>query len=115
MEMSLIYLIETAGYFSNCCSVTCVIPMRFLSLFLALLSIQLCAAVLPEYSDIYVPDNCDSFAQPGDHVLVEFEIFYSNGTVAQHVKRPDQLVHFVVQEGVVSSSVRSVCILSMYH
>lgn len=78
--------------------------MRFLPFFLVLLILQLSSAVLPEYTDVFVPDNCDSFAQPGDHVLVEFELFYSNGTVAQSAKRPDQLVHFVVQEGAVSVS-----------
>lgn len=65
---------------------------------------QLCFAVAPTYEDVYVPDNCVNFVEPGDHVLVEYEILFHNGSIAQETKRPDQLIHIVVKDTVEMNS-----------
>lgn len=50
--------------------------------------------------DIYIPQDCDSIVQEGDHALIEFSIQYSNGTELAYLKRPDQLYHIFVESTV---------------
>jgi hypothetical protein len=50
--------------------------------------------------DIFIPDQCESIAKQGDHVLLEYDVIYANGTVGSQIKRPSQLVHVMVETGV---------------
>ena len=44
-------------------------------------------------NDLYVPETCENIAEPGDHLLVEYELKYVNGTVATSLSAPHQLFH----------------------
>lgn len=50
--------------------------------------------------DVFIPDNCDSIAKPTDHVLIEYEVLFQNGSTGLSSKKPEQLFHFVVESTV---------------
>lgn len=63
--------------------------------------------------DVNIPnDGCEVFAQLGDHVLIEFEILFQNGTVGNSVKRPEQLFYFQIDgsEDNINKAVRGMCL-----
>jgi hypothetical protein len=43
--------------------------------------------------DLFFPNDCESLANIDDHVLVEYEVYFSNGTLATSLKKPSQLIH----------------------
>lgn len=59
---------------------------------------------------IFSPDNCESL-HSGDHLLIEFEFFFSNGTAGLSMKKPGQLFHLVLEDSVRLSLV---CLLPMF-
>ena len=46
--------------------------------------------------DLFVPDECDSVVKSGDHLLLEYEVIFKNGTRGSQLKRPSQLFHVIV-------------------
>lgn len=50
--------------------------------------------------DVYVPNNCDKAAAVSDHLLIEYELVYHNGTVRASIKRPSQLLHIQLDDSV---------------
>jgi hypothetical protein len=56
----------------------------------------------PDYTteDVFVPTQCDSFAKPGDHLLLEYSIYLANGTVTSSLKSPSQLYHILLEKSV---------------
>ncbi len=46
--------------------------------------------------DIYVPNNCESVVGTGDHVLLEYEVRFKNGTRGSYLRKPSQLFHIIV-------------------
>mmetsp|Transcript_44126 Transcript_44126/g.32112 ORF Transcript_44126/g.32112 Transcript_44126/m.32112 type:complete len:320 (-) Transcript_44126:56-1015(-) len=43
--------------------------------------------------DIFVPSDCDKVAGPGDHVLMEYRMYFANGSLATSVTKPSLLIH----------------------
>lgn len=43
--------------------------------------------------DVFVPESCENIAEPGDHLLVEYDFRYDNGTIATQRHPPSQLFH----------------------
>lgn len=43
--------------------------------------------------DIYIPYECDRVVGPGDHVLLEYRAYFSNGTLATSHTKPSILIH----------------------
>ena len=43
--------------------------------------------------DVFIPDNCESVAKPSDHLLIEYEIQFHNGSIGSNTKKPQQLYH----------------------
>jgi len=71
--------------------------------FSVLLAFLYCCAVwsssdFTDYTteDVYVPVQCDSIAKAGDHLLLEYVITFSNGTLAAEHKSPEQLYHILL-------------------
>jgi hypothetical protein len=57
------------------------------------------ATVTYTVEDVFIPDDgCESFARSGDHVLIEYDIYHQNGTVASSAHRPDQLFYLQVND-----------------
>ena len=52
-----------------------------------------CSVVSVVINDLYVPETCTNIAEPGDHLLVEYELKYVNGTIATSLSAPHQLFH----------------------
>lgn len=62
--------------------------------------------------DIEVPSECESVASTGDHLLLEYSVFFRNGTAGAYVKRPSQLVHVLLdskEESPILSSLKGMC------
>lgn len=55
--------------------------------------------------DIDVPSECESVASTGDHLLLEYSVFFRNGTAGAYVKRPSQLVHVLLDSKVRVTSI----------
>ena len=53
-----------------------------------------------EFEDLFVPDSCDEIANVGDHLLLEFEVLFQNGSTAAAIKRPQNLKHVVLDSSV---------------
>eukprot|EP01037_Dinobryon_pediforme_P029525 gene29525-33199_t len=43
--------------------------------------------------DIFIPYECDRVVGPGDHVLLEYRAYFSNGTLATSHTKPSILIH----------------------
>jgi hypothetical protein len=43
--------------------------------------------------DYFVPESCDKIAEQSDHLLVEYEFIFANGSRGLSVLAPDQLFH----------------------
>lgn len=43
--------------------------------------------------DVFKPEKCDVLAKDGDHVLLEYEVIFANGTAGASLKAPSQLYH----------------------
>lgn len=56
------------------------------------------AFALPNFrvEDVFVPDACEVFVNPMDHVLVEYEVLFANGSHGTSVKAPNQLFHIQI-------------------
>lgn len=50
--------------------------------------------------DVYVPEQCDTVAKAGDHVLMEYRILFANGSSGATVKKPGQLYHILMDDSV---------------
>ena len=50
--------------------------------------------------DVYVPTQCDSVAKAGDHLLLEYRVVLSNGTVTSSLKAPSQLFPVLLEASV---------------
>jgi hypothetical protein len=62
-----------------------------------------------EFEDVFVPsDECEVFVQPNDHVLIEYDIIFQNGSVPTSVHRPDQLFYFQADGSVCGYAVAAV-------
>ena len=62
--------------------------------------------------DVFIPAQCDSIAKAGDHLLLEYVIAFSNGTVAAEHKSPEQLYHILLdmsEELPVSLALKGMC------
>ena len=62
--------------------------------------------------DIFVPEQCDSIAKAGDHLLIEYSVTLANGTSGASLKAPDQLYHVLVDasdELPVMSALKGMC------
>jgi hypothetical protein len=62
--------------------------------------------------DLFVPDQCESVVGPGDHLLLEYEVNFKNGTKGSYLKKPFQLFHIIVNmadESPVLASVKGMC------
>ena len=64
---------------------------------LLLLSLVICFSSAQVFTteDINIPSECESIVSGGDHLLLEYEILFANGTKGAAVKRPSQLYHII--------------------
>eukprot|EP01038_Epipyxis_sp_PR26KG_P017752 gene17752-24747_t len=65
-----------------------------------------------DVTDIFVPNDCEAIVKPGDHVLLEYELLYENGTVGTSLKQPSQLYHVLVDQSddlPVQASLKGMC------
>lgn len=51
-----------------------------------------------ETADLFIPTDCESVVKPGDHLILQYELIYENGTTAYNVAPPSQLLHVTVSE-----------------
>lgn len=76
--------------------------MFFTSIFILLICNQIslikCGSDYTDYeiNDIYIPENCEQIAKQGDHLLLEYEITFSDGSFGASLKQPDQLYHILL-------------------
>jgi hypothetical protein len=47
--------------------------------------------------DVFIPDECESIAKPGDHILLEYTVVFANGTEGSSLRRPAQLYHVLLE------------------
>eukprot|EP01035_Chromulina_nebulosa_P036997 gene36997-49922_t len=71
-------------------------------IYLFLSFFHFCGAL--DIEDIFVPNQCDSIAKPGDHLLLAYSISFTNGTTAYKVDKPSQLHHIILESSVDESS-----------
>ncbi len=50
--------------------------------------------------DIFIPTECVKIAKPGDHILLEYAVLFSNGSTGASLKRPSQLYHVLLESSV---------------
>ena len=64
--------------------------------------------------DEFIPEQCDQIATAGDHLLIEYDIVFANGTKGAALKEPSQLYHILLD---LSVRLVSICprILLPYH
>lgn len=61
--------------------------------------------------DIFIPEDCSSFASTSDHLLVEYEARDKDGVIGKSIKSPGQLQHLVVDDSMaVGRAVKGMCI-----
>jgi hypothetical protein len=65
------------------------------------------------FTDVFVPDDCTVIASPTDHILIEYEIRFQNGSFGPSTKAPNQLYHIVVENvidgGPIHAAVKGMC------
>jgi hypothetical protein len=86
---------------------------KVVSMFKSFLSISLVlnAALAAIVEDIFIPEDCSSFASTSDHLLIEFEASDQEGIIGKSVKSPGQLQHLVVDESTpIGRAVKGMCI-----
>lgn len=54
--------------------------------------------------DIFVPPECESIAKPGDHILLEYNVLFANGSSGASLKQPSQLYHVLLASTVLTLS-----------
>jgi hypothetical protein len=75
------------------------------------ISLLLNAALGVVVEDIFIPEDCSSFASTSDHLLLEYEASDTEGTIGKSVKSPGQLQHLVVDESTpIGRAVKGMCI-----
>lgn len=74
------------------------IILKFLLTFSVI--IDLSRSVEYQMFDILIPESCESIAAPGDHILIEYEVKLSDGSIGSFVKRPQQLFHIILDTSV---------------
>lgn len=82
-------------------------------MFKSLISVSfiLSAAMAVVVEDIYIPEDCSSFASTSDHLLLEYEASDKQGVIGKSVKSPGQLQHLVVDESTpIGRAVKGMCI-----
>jgi hypothetical protein len=61
--------------------------------------------------DLYIPEDCSSFASTSDHVLIEYEARDKDGKIGKSVRAPGQLFHLVVDDSKpVGRAIKGMCI-----
>lgn len=61
--------------------------------------------------DVYIPEDCSSFAATSDHLLLEYEASDAHGNIGKSVRAPSQLMHLVVDDSKpVGRAVKGMCI-----
>jgi hypothetical protein len=75
------------------------------------ISLVLSAALAVVVEDVFVPEDCTSFASNSDHLLIEYEASDQEGTIGKSVKSPGQLQHLVVDDSTpIGRAVKGMCI-----
>jgi hypothetical protein len=72
----------------------------YCSIFFGSLNLCLCGAVDYEVKDLFVPNECESVAGAGDHLLIEYSVHFSNGTDGAYLRKPSQLFHLILDSKV---------------
>eukprot|EP01039_Chlorochromonas_danica_P001551 gene1549-1689_t len=65
-----------------------------------------------DVEDVFFPVDCEKVAQAGDHVLLEYSVVLSNGTISHRVGAPNQFYHAILDrndESPVISSLKGMC------
>jgi hypothetical protein len=78
----------------------------FTALFLVFVQSVIAGPDSKDYTteDIFIPAQCDSVAKPGDHLLLEYEVRFGNGTISSSLRRPSQLYHILLDKSVMNSN-----------
>lgn len=72
---------------------------------------MLSAALAVVVEDIFIPEDCSSFATTSDHLLIEFEASDKDGVIGKSVRSPGQLQHLVVDDSTpIGRAVKGMCI-----
>jgi hypothetical protein len=63
------------------------------------------------FTDESIPENCEVIAEPGDHLLLSYEVMLSNGNMGNTVRRPEQLFSIMLEssESPVHSAIKGMC------
>jgi hypothetical protein len=78
---------------------------------LVAVSIMLSAALAVVVEDIFIPEDCTSFAKTSDHLLIEYEASDKDGVIGKSVRSPGQLQHLVVDDSTpIGRAVKGMCI-----
>mmetsp|Transcript_25754 Transcript_25754/g.43400 ORF Transcript_25754/g.43400 Transcript_25754/m.43400 type:complete len:316 (+) Transcript_25754:103-1050(+) len=75
------------------------------------ISVVLSAVLAVVVEDIFIPEDCSSFATTSDHLLIEFEASDKDGVIGKSVRSPGQLQHLVVDDSTpIGRAVKGMCI-----
>jgi hypothetical protein len=78
---------------------------------LLLLSLLSGAAFSMVVEDLFIPEDCSSFASTSDHLLLEYEASDHEGQIGKSIKAPSQLMHLVVDDSTpIGRAVKGMCI-----
>ena len=63
--------------------------------FSAIFAVTSCSSTVPSVrtEDIFVPANCEHIAEQGDHLLIDYQFIFANGSVGASATVPNQLFH----------------------
>jgi hypothetical protein len=86
----------------------------------ALLALLLCIISLfqkslssnnPSVTDEYIPENCEVIAEPGDQLLVGYDVMLSNGNRGVSLEPPEQLFAIALEssDSPVHSAIKGMC------
>lgn len=72
--------------------------MNGIRAFVMLLAVIGGASFKPDYQteDIFIPSECESIASTGDHLLIDYTVYFSNGTVCSALPKASQLLHVML-------------------
>jgi hypothetical protein len=74
--------------------------LLLVSLFLCIVLVSSLGSKHFTTEDVFIPDECESIAKPGDHILLEYTVVFANGTEGSSLKRPAQLYHVLLESTV---------------